>query len=69
MGFYSGIALAKRAWSQVTNPGKPGRPVFDRLYLPLENKKALPPDIDRVVAEAVIGLREYFMPQRLKALR
>lgn len=69
LGFYSGIALAKRSWAQVTNPKKPGRPVFDQLYVPLENKKALPPDIDRVVAQAVLGLKEYFMPQRLKGLR
>ncbi|AUN33791.1 YecA/YgfB family protein [Niveispirillum cyanobacteriorum] len=69
LGFYSGISLAKRSWSQVTNPSKPGRPIFDRLYVPLENKKALSPDIDRIVAKAVLGLREYFMPQRLKALR
>lgn len=69
LGFYQGVALAKRSWAQVTNPKNPGRPIFDRLYVPLENKKALPPDIDRVIAQAVLALKEYFTPQRMKSFR
>jgi uncharacterized protein len=69
LGFTAGINLAPRLWKKITDPRQPGRALFEPIYDATSGAGPIPDSIVVVVANAVIAIREYFMPQRAKSSR
>ena len=69
LGFTAGIQLAPRPWKKVTDPSQLGRALFEPIYSALSGSGPVPESALIPVAEAVVAIREYFMPQRVKSSR
>jgi uncharacterized protein len=69
LGFIAGIQLAQRPWKKVTDPSQLGRALFEPIYSALSGSGPVPESTVVPVAEAVVAIREYFMPQRVKSSR
>jgi uncharacterized protein len=69
LGFAAGISLAARAWKKVTDPRQPGRALFEPIYDLPSSRGPAPDGATERVAKAVIDIREYFMPQRVRSSR
>jgi|GEM_PF-677062 uncharacterized protein len=69
LGFTAGIQLAPRPWKKVTDPRQAGRALFEPIYDALSGTGPVPDSAVVTVAAAVVELREYFMPQRVKSIR
>jgi uncharacterized protein len=69
LGFAVGVQWAPRLWKKVTGPGQPGRALFEPIYDAPSGGRPVPDSTVSAVAKAVIEIRGYFMPQRVKAHR
>jgi uncharacterized protein len=69
LGFAAGIQLAPRPWKKVTDPRQPGRALFEPIYDAPSGSGPVPDSTVVAVAKAVIAIREYFMPQRVRSSR
>jgi uncharacterized protein len=67
LGFTAGIQLAPRPWKKGTDPRQPGRALIEPIYDAPSEAGPVPDSTVVTVAKAVIAIREYFMPQRVKS--
>ena len=69
LGFGLATKFAPRAWKKVTDPHQPGHLLFEPIYAATATSHTTPDTLLGDIAKAVLAIRDYFMPARVRSSR